>query len=236
MKVRHCCSKKECFKKITLKDQKTAHKNFYELESTAKQDSYLINCIEHVQTNRASASEHTKECGEAKDKSVDRSLLEAASIQLEIENESNGNQMLSDEIQKAIKESLKDCMVNQVQKEDDNVNDELEKRVSDRDAKENSEDEEDAKTQYWNYYIVIDRCRKRVCLQFLLKLFRITKARIKALQGKILSGTYGVSNERNAPGLVKNPNNLQVSRSVMIPPHSRPTKRRSTCGTSLEFT
>ncbi|KAL0280992.1 UNVERIFIED_CONTAM: hypothetical protein PYX00_002127 [Menopon gallinae] len=188
MKVRHCCSKKECFKKITLKDQKTAHKNFYELESTAKQDSYLINCIEHVQTNRANTSEHTKDCGELKDKSVDRSLLDAANIQLEIENESNGNQMLSDEIQKAIKESLMDCMVNQAQKENENVGDELEKKVNDGEAKENSEDEEDVKTQYWNYYLVIDRCRKRVCLQFLLKLFRITKARIKTLQGKILSG------------------------------------------------
>lgn len=191
IKVRNCCAKKECYKKITLKDQKTAHKNFYDLESKAKQNAYLINCLEHVQSNRAVLCEDTKEnnpvSGESSVSKPEEKKVENTNIQLDIENESNGNQLLSDEIQNAINESLKDCFENQQNEEE-----------KDKDVDVDADNEvkidipniniEAKKDNHWNYYIVIDRCRKKVCLQFLIKLFRISKTRIKILQKKILSG------------------------------------------------
>lgn len=119
---------------------------------------------------------------------VEEKKVDNLNIQLEIENESNGNQMLSDEIQNAINESLKDCLEHQ-QKEE-----EMSKEVSDPQVnlETNAESEvvEVKDNNHWNYYIVIDRCRKKVCLQFLIKLFRIPKSRIKTLQKKILSGKF----------------------------------------------
>lgn len=118
---------------------------------------------------------------------VEEKIVDNLNIQLEIENESNGNQMLSDEIQNAINESLKDCLENQ-QKEEERNKEIADSQVNLETSTEQHEVTEVKDNNHWNYYIVIDRCRKKVCLQFLIKLFRIPKSRIKTLQKKILSG------------------------------------------------
>lgn len=178
VRVRSCCSKKECSKNISVKDQIAAHNFYYDLESNFKRDSYLINCIEHVQKN--GRVEKDKSCCHSVKEEELKKNIEAANIQMEIENESKGNQKLSDEIQMAINESLKDFMVS----EDEESKSKEENEVN---IKENSDKEE---KKNWNYYVVVDRCRKKVCLQFLLKLLRVPKTRIKQLQKKILSGNF----------------------------------------------
>ncbi|KAK6645385.1 hypothetical protein RUM43_001661 [Polyplax serrata] len=181
VRIRSCCSKKECSKKISVKDQMAVHKHFYELESDYKRESYLINCIEHVQKIRNTPYKGPKEKNDnyLSELGEKDALVVNPNIQLEIENESNGNQKLSDEIQNAINESLKDCGVQL------NESCKIGRPFTTEDLPGGDKEEKNN----WNYYIVIDRCRKKVCLQFLLKLLRLTKNRIKQLQKKILAGT-----------------------------------------------
>lgn len=179
-RVRSCCSKKECCKKISVKDQIVAHKFFYNLESNSKRDLYLISCIEHVQKNKTLHYRNVKEKNDNYLQNLENSeSLVNPNIRLEIENESNGNQKLSDEIQKAINESLKDCIQIGINDSD---------KANEYNLPEEAPNSDKEEKNNWNYYIIIDRCKKKVCLQFLLKLFRITKGRIKQLQKKILCG------------------------------------------------
>ena len=158
-----------------------AHAHFYAMETETERHEYLMNCIENVQKTKNSVdADNAEENNENYfHKLTENATTVSPNIQLEIENESNGNKKLSDEIQNAINESLKDYIV--IEEKDKNKTDsfdETQSTTSDKEEKNN-----------WNYHVIIDGSKKKVCLQFLLKLLRITKTTIKQLQKRILSGT-----------------------------------------------
>lgn len=143
-----CCSR-HCYVKIPLKKQQIAREQFSNLELESKGDMYLANCVKPVDKQNLVEELPLSPWSNSED-----------DISEEIANESNGNQTLSNEIQNAIKESLKDQQTNS--------------KIS-----ANCD---------WQYSIVIQNRSRIVCLKFLLSVLQIPETRLSDLKKRLVNG------------------------------------------------
>jgi len=165
-KGKRCCAR-HCFMKIRQKTQEEAYQTFLKMENEMRGDVFLATCLQLMAPVHGNGLPPSSN-GVLSQGRPSSPWPSFDDVSADIANESNGNQTVSDEIENAIKESLKDQENETVPEKDTN----------------NTMNG----IEGWYYFLIVNNRLRPVCLQFLLEVLHLTSERLQATKAKILKG------------------------------------------------